>query len=330
MSEDVAIVLLDDRERWEAEHRDTGLPSQSWTYAYALRASGIEPRLAIVRSNGARMLLPFFERSFKGTTDIATIPGLSGASIEASASAPVGLWHEYATEQGWICGYIQLALSVEFGHNLPYSDVVTHNQVFILDLDNPNILGTFSRNLRRKIRDAERCGIVLVDEPAPLAESVTRLHPALVGTGHFSPETLSRWTHDPACVGVGASIGDQIEAVHLYRVEREYAEGHLAATSKRGRNLGAWLICKAIERLQQRGVRRLNIGGGGHIGDGIYQFKQRFNVAPTPLRSLRQIYDRERYEHLCEGVGTLVLDPWFPPYRGKPSPAPEVPIRDTG
>ena len=78
------------------------------------------------------------------------------------------------------------------------------------------------------------------------------------------------------------------------------------------------------------GVRRFNIGGGGRVGDGICRFKQRFNVAPTPLRSLRQIYDRERYERLCEGVGTLALDAWFPPYRGKPSPAPEVPIRDTG
>jgi CelD/BcsL family acetyltransferase involved in cellulose biosynthesis len=82
MSEDITVLRLDDRERWEAEHRQGGLPSQSWNYAFGLSASGFDPKLAIVRSKGARMLLPFFERSFMGTTDIATIPGLSGARYD--------------------------------------------------------------------------------------------------------------------------------------------------------------------------------------------------------------------------------------------------------
>src|SRR5712692_6838493 len=113
MTEDITILCLDDRDRWIAEHQNGGLPSQSWHYAWGLSATGVAPKLAVVRAGGARMLLPFIERSRRGTTDIATILGLSGASMTPTSSAPLGLWQEYAAAQGWVAGYIQLALSVD-------------------------------------------------------------------------------------------------------------------------------------------------------------------------------------------------------------------------
>jgi len=321
MSEDVTILRLDDRERWEAEHRQGGLPSQSWGYAWGLSASGVDPKLTVVRSKGARMLLPFFERTFMGTTDIATIPGLSGASIEPNSSAPLALWREFAIEQNWIAGYIQLALSVELGQTSSDCEIVAHNAAFLLDLSVPNILATFSPNIRRKLREAESNGVTLVEEPDVLADSLKHLHPEamhrLDGSDHFSPETFERWAHDPTCIGLGACIGDQVHAVHLYRFAGRYAEGHLAATSERGRDLGTWVTWNAIVRLQQMGAHTLNIGGGVRVGDGLYRFKERFNVAPTPLRSLHQIYDRRRYDELCQRAGVLANDTWFPAYRAK-------------
>src|SRR5689334_20721814 len=109
MTDTVTILSLADRDLWEAEHLVDGLPSQSWDYAWGLGASGIDPKLAIVRSKGARMLLPFFERSWQGTTDIATVPGLSGASISPSSIAPLSLWNEYAMSRKWVAGYLQIA-----------------------------------------------------------------------------------------------------------------------------------------------------------------------------------------------------------------------------
>src|SRR5207247_966950 len=113
MQDDICIVSLEDRDRWIAEHRDGGLPSQSWSYARALAASQITPELAIVRSGGARMLLPFFRRDWQGTTDIATIPGASGASISRQYAAPLALWREFAVARGWVAGYIRLASGSE-------------------------------------------------------------------------------------------------------------------------------------------------------------------------------------------------------------------------
>jgi hypothetical protein len=56
MAERITILTLEDRERWEAEHRQGGLPSHSWLYAWGLTASGFYPKLAVVENGGARML----------------------------------------------------------------------------------------------------------------------------------------------------------------------------------------------------------------------------------------------------------------------------------
>jgi hypothetical protein len=58
MTDKLQVISIDDEEQWNAEHEAGGLPSRTWRYAWALSASGIDPQLAVVRSGGARMLLP--------------------------------------------------------------------------------------------------------------------------------------------------------------------------------------------------------------------------------------------------------------------------------
>jgi hypothetical protein len=204
MAEDVTILSLADRELWIVEHRQGGLPSQSWDYAWGLSASGIDPKLAIVRSNGARMLLPFFERDWNGTVDIATILGLSGASIVPDSGAPLSLWREFATVEGWVAGYIQLAVSVDLENVAVAGDLVTSNAVFLLSLPEPNsVLNGTSRTVRRKIQAAEEMGAVLVEDPVVLAARLGELYRPTMqrggAPGHydFSQETLDRWVVIP-------------------------------------------------------------------------------------------------------------------------------------
>src|SRR4051794_25865056 len=136
----ITIIALDERDRWEAEHGRDGLPSQSWTYAHALRATQIEPKLAVVRHGGARMLLPFFERSWHGATDIATTIGLSGASIAPPSPAPLARWREYARTRGWVAGYLRLATSIRFEDEMSEVGLVPNRTVFLVDLAGRDVL----------------------------------------------------------------------------------------------------------------------------------------------------------------------------------------------
>jgi hypothetical protein len=200
--------------------------------------------------------------------------------------------------------------------------------VFVFDfrLHQWDLYKSLSSKFRRgHIYEARRRGAVLVDDRSILAERLKTLYPEamrrLGASQVFSATTIERWMGDAATYAFGAKVGETIEAIHFGYVAGKNAEWHIAATSERGRGLGSWLIWNAVMQMQQMGFHTLNIGGGARAGDGFYQVKQRFNVAPTPLRSVRQIYDRQRYDELCERAGVLAGDAWFPAYRAKPSPS---------
>jgi hypothetical protein len=322
MAEETCIVSVDDPDRWTAEHEAGGLPSQSWGYARALSASGIEPKLGVVHSGGARMLVPFFEREWMGRTDIATIQGLSGASISPSSAAPLSLWRQYAAAQGWVAGYIQVATSVDLtGECLPADELVSTHSVFLLDLRARDPLDSASRIVRRKVRRAARLGAALVEDRSALSTSLKSLYPSAMrrlGAAPnylFSTETLERWALDPSSLVLGARVGDLIEAVSVFSVAGRRAEAHINATTEGGRDLTAWLLSNGITRLRDRGVEVLNLGGGVRPGDGVHRFKERFNVPPTPLYAVRQVYDAVAYEELCRRAGVAPTGQYFPAYR---------------
>jgi hypothetical protein len=321
MADDIEVLEIEDRERWVAAHRDAGLPSQSWHYAWALSASGIRPRLAIVRSGGARMLLPFHEREWRGSIDIATLIGHSGASLIPNSAAPLALWHEYAAAQGWVAGYIQLSTSVDLSGQAVAGEVVDLNDWFVLDLRPENLLETFAEIVRRKVQRGSRDGFVIVDDRSTLSESLRQLFPTAMervdARSHyqFAPETLDRWALDPSSIVLGASLENAVEAVSVFLVAGDEAEYHINGCTERGRRLAAWLIWNAIVRLKAKGVRTLHLGGGVKRGDGLDQFKRKFRGTPKTLHAVRQIYDRAKYLELCRLADVPSTHHWFPAYR---------------
>lgn len=318
-ADDVRVIPLDDRERWEVEHRAGGLPSQSWAYAQALAASGIEAQLAVVSARGVRMLMPFFERRFRGHVDIATTPGLSGASLSAPSTAPLALWAEYARDQRWVAGYVQLAFDAALTSVSDGDELVTSNEVFTLDLRRGDPLPRAARTVRYKVRAAEQ-SVGVCHDRAALADALVRLYPETMrraGAENHRPyadETIARWALDPTSVVVGAQTAAGIEAVIVACRSGNTAELHILGTTAAGRNLSAWLYVKAAHRLRELGVDTLNLGGGVRPGDGLARFKAWFHGARWPLRAVRQVYDRALYERLCRDTGASSAQSWFPAY----------------
>ena len=195
------MISLEEPDLWKAEHEAGGLPTQSWSYAWALSASDVKPKLAVVLSGGARMLMPYFERDWMNTTDIATILGLSGASISHGSNRPLSLWREFAAQQGWVAGYIQLAPSADLREPPAEDELVTSNAVFLLDIRAGDVLDSASTMIRRKVRKAERLGVTLVDDRVELSEAMRRLYPAtLRRVGR--PIGLRRVCSHPRALGV--------------------------------------------------------------------------------------------------------------------------------
>jgi len=318
MKDAVQILTLADRSQWLEQTGRDGLPSQSWTYAHALRNSGVEPKLAVIAAGSARMLLPFFEREWKGTTDIATIFGLSGASIAPTSPAPLATWREYAASRGWVAGYIQYSPYLESVASSG-EDIVAGNSVVLLDLAPAEPMADAADSVRAKIRAAAKDQVPIVDDRARLSAALQELYPATMRRVEarpqyaFSAETLRGWAEDPSAVVLGAEHEGRIDAVSVFLVAGRYAEYHVNASTAHGRDSAAWLVHHAIHRLRDRGVTSLNLGGGARRGDGLFQFKMRFGGTEKVLQAARQIYDRATYDALCGGANADAG--WFPPYR---------------
>jgi hypothetical protein len=326
MNEEIQVVPLSDREQWSRLLNEDGRPCQSWHYCWSLSASGIDAKLAVVRSGDARLQMPFFVREWQGSADVCTVIGLSGASMTAPSARPLRLWSEFAKAQGWVAGYIQ----IEAGSALPADmtdEVGTSNWVFLLDLRRDNPLADASYTIRSKLQKASKIGAVLADDRQSLTAALLDLYPATMrrvrAGGHygFSTETLRRWAGDPGSLLLGAELEGRVEAVVLFPVAGCRAELHILANTERGRDLTAWLWRNAIERLRQRGVVTLNLGGGIQPGDGLYRFKEWCGAVPVPLQAVRQIYDRQRYDELCMIAGVSNRTDYFPAYRSAPAVA---------
>ncbi|MEM9761401.1 MAG: GNAT family N-acetyltransferase [Pseudomonadota bacterium] len=252
-------------------------------------------------------------------SDIATIPAMSGAVLSADSLAPLDLWADHARTQGWVCGYIQLALKNHRLRDLDPDRIVQHNIMIQFDLATWHVDRSVRYKARQAIKKGDKMGAVLVTEKARLlAPFLDLYYPAMVrrgATSVFPQACLEAWAVDPEVVLLGAEIDGRIEAVHLARMHGRHAEQHLAGLSETGRALNLWLIWKATEYFRERGVHHFNIGGAGRPGDSIHWTKRRFNAQEFPLLSMRQVYDQDRFDALCAAAGSGPATDRFPPYR---------------
>lgn len=314
----ITLIPFAYRAAWQAATAGA-LPGQSWGHAAGLAADGLLPELAVVRAGGGQMILPFHRRSFQDATDIATLPGLSGAWIEAQTSAPLEAWSDFARDQGWVSGYIQLsALNDDLAVTPP--DVIgVRNALYVFELETWNIETSVGHNMRRSLKAGQRIGARLISDPATLAPLFHGLH-----AGHlarkssrpdFSPKAIDQWFAELGIIAFGAEVAGQIVSIHMGRRQGDWADLHLAGATEAGRALQAWLIWQAIEFLRGDGVRFLNIGGYGRAGDGLHWMKARFGAVEHPLRSVRQIYNPAQFARLCHSNGADPAAAYFPPYR---------------
>lgn len=325
MGESIRIIPLSDQDAWSEAVAAFGRPSHAWAYQRAISRVGAEAQLALVESGSSRMILPFVEREWHGSVDIATPIGLSGASIEGPGSAPLELWRDYARGRGWVAGYIQLADDVASDIVANGDPVIEGNEVFLLDIGGSDPVARASEIVRRKLRRANRAGATLVLERSELASSLVRLYPSSMerlgaSDGYLHDQAgLRTLASAPDVLVVGAALAGAIESVSVFLHSGHRAEYACNGCTERGRELAAWLIVEAIVRLREMGVTELNLGGGIAPGDGLHQFKARFNGRPRPIRSIRQVYDRDRYLQLCADQAVDPQGDWFPAYRASAS-----------
>ncbi len=327
MADTIAIIGLQDQAAWQAAVAVQGLPSHSWHYAKGLSelwrndpATSVD--LAIVKASGSTMILPFRVRTWQGNVDITTLPGLSGALIRPDCTAPLTLWREYATSRNWVSGYIQLAVANDRLAVDPPDVIASHNALYVFDCSAWSLQSSITHNMRKMLARSDRIGARLVTDRSRLAEAFPSLYAqsmARAGASlDFSLAVLDCWFKDPGLRLLGAEVGGEIVAVLLCRVMGPWAEAHLPGATGAGRNLHNWLVWQSVEWFASQGILHYNIGGYGRAGDGMEETKRRLGATRHDLRSVRQIYQKDRYIDMCRLAKADASTLYFPAYRAPP------------
>lgn len=319
-------IPLEDRSAWEGPLR--AIPHSfhhTWDFAYAAHlTTGYRTCLYRFSHRRGVLLCPLVERPFEGRLDVSSPSGLAGFIGDLRWSQFAPHWRDYVREKGWVTGYIglhPLFKPPEFAQRAQ-----RHNSVYVLDLT----LGLdalkerMDQNRRRELRGWEsRAEGFVVDRDAISRFVQANYGPLMRRVGAhgtpFAPDTLDVLCRNERAVCVGAASSDGLEAVNVFCVTRHAAEFLINVATLAGRRHTTDLLWYGVRELSDRGVRVLNLGGGGREDDSIARAKRRLRPRRLPLLAMREVYRPGAYAELCRSVGA---DPgqktgYFPAYRAQ-------------
>jgi hypothetical protein len=319
MSSEIRIHSLRQRADWSADHAEAGLPSQSWAYAWGLQASGFDPHLAVVRKGAEQLLIPFATGRSVAGEEMATLPGLSGASARGAVPQLLSVWTSHAAARGWVTGYLQMSPLSDWSGAGEFGQLVTRGSLFFVDVRRHDFRRDAARTVRSKIADLENSGAELVLGPQDLLAALVRLYPESMArrgassSYGFAEETLVRWGTADSSLLAGIRAGGEVRSVGLWHCHGTHADGHLFGCEEEWRHTFVYLWHRVLPHLAARGIHTANMGGAIGAG-GLLALKRRLRVQEVPFQSLQQVYDAERYARAardCEQTG------YFPAYAAR-------------
>jgi hypothetical protein len=322
------LVPLDDRAAWEEEL--AAVPhafAHTWGSCHAMQlTTGWPTHLYVWQDGGARAVCAIAERGDPGTVDVVTPYGFGGFTGVDVGPQLLTDWERFARERGYVCGYLGLNPELAPEALRRSTDHVEYNDVYVLELDRglDALSRSLDRNRRKQLRAFGAGGERLVHDQERLARYFARDVDAFLrsngasATYAFTPATWASLLdlEDTFLVGVEED-GGALAAAYLFASTADCGDALFAVSTPSGRRYAAALTWAGAVALTERGVPRLNLGGGVRRGDGIAGFKERFGAARRPLGALQQVYRPTVYEQLCRDVGADPDDRtgYFPAYR---------------
>lgn len=326
------LIGVERREAWQAAL--AGVPHGYWHSWEACRgaslASGLPTYLYVCEDLGAdmRIVLPFSERRWNGSTDIFTPAGFSGFALRGDGTGAHDRWVAFAAKSGYVCAYLALHPILAGAH--PVEDSHEANELFVTDLTvgEDALLARVGRNIRRQVRNWNESQSAYVTDRIALTEFIVGNYRQFMLSSKANPATI--WTDeglqimcsDPALLMVGVMDEHGVCAVYTFATSPWGAECHLNISVREGRQFTAALIWWGMRSLMARRIPWLNMGGGVVRNDSIARAKLSYHPTVFPLRTAREIYDIDVYRANCVAAGAEPGKPdgFFPGYRSRTFP----------
>jgi hypothetical protein len=322
------LIPLDDRAAWEDAL--CGIPhvfAHTWESCSATHlATGARTSLYVWEGGGARVVCPVVERPGETYVDVVTPYGFSGFVGTGPAPGLPDAWRAFATERGWVTGFLQMNPLLPSPFPLEPPEFVVYKDVYVFDLrrGEDELFARLPKSRRKAVRRWERSDGRFVDDPDRLRDFGLRELPRFLdrkdagdGWPVFDEAGWDLLLASEHTTVFGAEIDGDIVAINVLVHTHQLADDLLLVSLPGFESLSTAFQWEGLVRLKRQGIEHLNIGGGVSPGDGVERFKATLGADPVPLGALRQVYDRETYMDLCQDAGVDPdADGFFPPYRG--------------
>jgi hypothetical protein len=322
------LIPLEARSDWERALEGTPHAfAHTWTSCKAMSLTTRWPTFLYVWQDGpSRVVCAIAERGDGNEVDVVTPYGFGGFVGHRSGPALLEDWSRFALERGYVCGYLGLnpVLTPSVCRTAP--DYREHNDVYVLELGRglEALHSGLSSNRRRQLRAVESgTAHISHDRDRLAAFFLAEIDEFLRSSGASSTYEFNAATwrtllglDDVLLVGAEGADGDLVAACVF--AHTPYCAEYLFGVSRSdGRKYSASLIWAGAALLAEKGVPRMNLGGGARRADGIAEFKRRFGGVRLPLGALTQVYRPAEYAALCSAVGRDPADRtgFFPAYR---------------
>jgi hypothetical protein len=299
--------------------------AHTWESCHAMHlTTGFPTYLYCFEDGETRIVCPISERQYAGYVDIVTPYGLSGFTGNHDCPDFPRHWKRFASDRGYVCGYIQLNPLLEKDSYVDANEVYRYHSVYVLDLTRglDEIVARFDRGRRQQIRAISgRSSSIILDRQALtrfLLEQTSGFFRRRNASPfyQFTEATLSSLTTAENVSLIGAGTHDVVEAVAMAAYTPYIGEAFLQVSASGGKHHAVEMVWHRLTFLKSRQIPWMSLGGGVTDGDGVALFKARFGTMKLGLGCLKQIYNPSIYAALCRqrGEDPNDLGGYFPPY----------------
>lgn len=320
-----SLIGLDDPAGWSVAL--DGIPhgfAHTWDACNAMHHTTRYPTYLYCWQKGSRRVVcPFAERQFKGTTDIVTPFGFSAFAGNEPAPEFFADWHAFVKRRGYVCGYF--ALHPTLGSDSLHGAGEYANTLYIMDLSlgENDLLRRASQKRRRAIKKWHESNRVFVEDRERLTEFLIQNYNEFMrgvgaSAGTFrSDQTLELFCSSPRVDLVGVEEAGHVVAIHAFARTKWDSESLFFLALPEGREYMTALYWEAVTRGIASGIPTLNLGGGVRPDDSIASAKKLYGAQPRDFRCLKEIYTDAEYIRLSRAAGVNSADQtgYFPQYR---------------
>jgi hypothetical protein len=323
-------VNLSTPQLWKEEL--IGLPYNyfhSWEYCNAIsETTKIDSFLVSITNEHGKFICTLNKRAkINGYDEIFTPYGYGGIVIKCTPGKEnyfIDYWLNFASKNKYINAYLMQHPLTNLGNGWE-NDTYSNHQVYLIDLEQTTEI------LWRKLRKGHKyeinkainnTDIEIITDKNILFDPFTKLYSHTLqrvnasDTYKFHIDTLKKLAYSKDATLVGIKHQGTIKAATLFLDTNEIGEYFISAASDDGRNFTRALIWKTMLLLKQKGVKKLNLGGGVRPDDDLAAFKRRFGAEIVPLKVVKNVFDQSKYDFLCKqfNCSNKIDQSYFPPY----------------